>query len=206
MATIASKTTDDIRSTIDQSMKSEGLEGDPLDVVTINGETVSLDNRRLYAARAAGIEAPVLVHKPTDALPATMEGRSSSEPTSGATPQQVDHHQARGRCRADLQEGHGRHHLGGGGAFRTANRTTTDRLRPLMGAVRPRSSPPRRSAPGQARRRAQGRQQERRRRLQTKAIVRDGEGNLDKDLFSKKAADGSTYGDWYKKWIEAPSR
>ena len=42
-------------------------------------------------------------------------------------------------------------------------------------------------------------------RLQTKGIVTEMEdGNLDKELFSKKAADGSTYGDWYKKWIESP--
>lgn len=66
--------TSDKTLTIDQlaeSMKTQGWKGDPLHIIEMpDGSMVSLDNRRLLAARKAGLkDVPVLYHAPNEPMP-----------------------------------------------------------------------------------------------------------------------------------------
>lgn len=59
------------------SMRSRGYSSAPIDVVRLpNGELTSLDNRRLLAARRAGLEEiPAVIHDGSERLPADERGR-----------------------------------------------------------------------------------------------------------------------------------
>lgn len=53
-----------------ESMKQNGWQGDPIDVVTMDdGKLTTLDNTRVFAAKAAGIDVKANVHDYNDTLP-----------------------------------------------------------------------------------------------------------------------------------------
>ncbi len=69
-----------------ESMRKNGWQGDPIDVVKMNdGELTTLDNTRVVAARIAGIKVKAKVHNYNDPLPdiATMQRFTTKK---GGTP------------------------------------------------------------------------------------------------------------------------
>ncbi len=53
-----------------ESMRTEGWRGKPIDVVELPDKSLlSIDNRRLLAAREAGIDVPVIRHHPDEPFP-----------------------------------------------------------------------------------------------------------------------------------------
>ncbi len=53
-----------------ESMRTEGWKGNPIDVVELPDKSLlSIDNRRLLAAREAGIDVPVIRHHPDEPFP-----------------------------------------------------------------------------------------------------------------------------------------
>ena len=56
--------------TIIESMEREGWRGNPIDVVAMDdGALTTLDNTRVVAARAAGIDVNAIVHRHDEPLP-----------------------------------------------------------------------------------------------------------------------------------------
>jgi filamentous hemagglutinin len=61
---------------ITESMKANGWQGDPIDVVRMpDGQLTSLDNTRVVSARQAGIDVQANIHNYTDPLPSAQVGR-----------------------------------------------------------------------------------------------------------------------------------
>ncbi len=206
-ATVSAKTSDGIpMDELIKSMKTGGWKGDPIDVVKIKGEMVSVDNRRLYAARAAGIEAPVTVHNAADLLPPDQVGRFKLNGEIRKLPD--------GRLIAGGSEGEVVFKKGAVAKtweeailFRTANQGELTGVDfPLMGSkevpfitekplkTKDLDKGPKISDANDVA------------RIQTKGILGEiQDGNVPKDYFAKKSADGkTTLGEWYKKWIESP--
>ena len=70
-----------------ESMKKNGWQGDPVDVVMMDdGELTTLDNTRVVAARAAGIDVMAIVHAYSDPIPGETMRRRFTTPRGG-TPQ-----------------------------------------------------------------------------------------------------------------------
>ncbi len=66
------------------SMKKNGWQGDPIDVVRMDdGELTTLDNTRVVAARAAGIDVRANVHGYNDPLPDQATRRRFTTPKGG---------------------------------------------------------------------------------------------------------------------------
>ena len=66
------------------SMKKNGWQGDPIDVVRMDdGELTTLDNTRVVAARAAGIDVKANVHGYNDPLPDQATRRRFTTPKGG---------------------------------------------------------------------------------------------------------------------------
>lgn len=67
------------------SMKKNGWQGDSIDVVRMDdGELTTLDNTRVVAARAAGIDVKANVHGYSDPLPDQATRRRFATPKGGA--------------------------------------------------------------------------------------------------------------------------
>lgn len=67
-----------------ESMKRRGWQGDPIDVVRMDdGELTTLDNTRVVAARAAGIDVKANVHGYNDPLPDQVTRRRFTTPKGG---------------------------------------------------------------------------------------------------------------------------
>jgi hypothetical protein len=211
-ATVNAATSDDIpMDTLIKSMKADGWKGDPIDVVRANGELVSIDNRRLYAARAAGIEAPVTVHNAEAKLPDAMKDRfklqvdlyegaakklTTAKPDPSATPKY-----AKGAAAETWSEAV---------AFRTANQGKMTGIDFPIGGSH--SLPALTTKPTTSKERKElglpkTNDADDVVRLQTKGLVEGIEnGTLDKTIFNTKSSDSSTtFGDWYKKWVESPN-
>ena len=60
---------------IANSMRASGWVGEPIDVVSIEGRLITVDNTRLLAAHLTGTPVQAVVHGVGDALPASMAGR-----------------------------------------------------------------------------------------------------------------------------------
>ena len=66
------------------SMKKNGWQGDPIDIVRMDdGELTTLDNTRVVAARAAGIDVRANVHGYNDPLPDQATRRRFTTPKGG---------------------------------------------------------------------------------------------------------------------------
>lgn len=67
-----------------ESMKKNGWLGDPIDVVTMSdGKLTTLDNTRVFAARAAGIKVEARVHGYSDPLPDRATAERFTTPKGG---------------------------------------------------------------------------------------------------------------------------
>lgn len=67
-----------------ESMKKNGWQGNPIDVVTMNdGRLTTLDNTRVVAARVAGIKAEARVHGYSDPLPDRETAERFATPKGG---------------------------------------------------------------------------------------------------------------------------
>ena len=65
-------------------MKKNGWQGDPIDVVRMDdGELTTLDNTRVVAARAPGIDVKANVHGYNDPLPDQATRRRFTTPKGG---------------------------------------------------------------------------------------------------------------------------
>lgn len=65
-------------------MKENGWRGDPIDVVRMDdGELTTLDNTRVVAARAAGIDVKANAHDYNDSLPDQATKRRFTTPKGG---------------------------------------------------------------------------------------------------------------------------
>ncbi|PZT91336.1 MAG: hypothetical protein DI637_02185 [Citromicrobium sp.] len=87
-ATISGRTSDGMEfNELVDSMRRDGWQGDPVDVVNMpDGAPTSIDNRRLLAAREAGIPIEANVHNASDPLTASEVRRfrvnGEPEPTT----------------------------------------------------------------------------------------------------------------------------
>lgn len=67
-----------------ESMKKNGWQGNPIDVVTMSdGKLTTLDNTRVVAARAAGIKVEARVHGYSDPLPDRATAERFTTPKGG---------------------------------------------------------------------------------------------------------------------------
>jgi filamentous hemagglutinin len=65
------------------SMAKNGWVGAPVDVVSVGGRLVTVDNTRVLAAHMTGTPVQVLIHGAGEALPASMAGRFGAATTWG---------------------------------------------------------------------------------------------------------------------------
>jgi RHS repeat-associated protein len=70
---------------IANSMRAEGWKGPPIDLVSIGGKLISIDNTRVLAAHLAKISVRGVIHRAEEALPASMAGRFMSRSGTEAT-------------------------------------------------------------------------------------------------------------------------
>jgi aminoglycoside phosphotransferase (APT) family kinase protein len=212
-ATIAPKTSDGLSlDELTASMKKNGWQGKPLDVVQLDGKLVSIDNRRLYAARAAGIEPPVKVHVATEKLPVEMVGEDPRFPLKvdvwEAPDKTLTTVKPDGAVRPKYVKGTVAETWGEAAIFRTANQEELTGIKFQIGGER--DVPFVTVSPMKAADRKQLEIPKTQNsndvaRIQTKNLVASIEdGTLDKNIFTTKASDGSTFSSWYKRWIEGP--
>lgn len=68
---------------ITNSMRASGWVGAPIDVVSIEGRLITVDNTRLLAAQLSGTPVQAVVRGAGEALPASMAGRFGAATTWG---------------------------------------------------------------------------------------------------------------------------
>lgn len=91
-ATVSSRTSDGLTiNELADSMRQNGWRGEPLNVIYRDGAPTSMDNRRLLAARYAGIDVPVTIRNADDLLtPAQAENFSVGDITPSTWGEAMD--------------------------------------------------------------------------------------------------------------------